>query len=219
VLELIPPADTQELRKLWLRKTEYTETLRILDEMYHRFNSNWSFCNTGFFLFTPRDQVKIGWERVEHHLDAKDWVEAARVLVQCMRIVDQDEIRQVGAIYDIRLYLADVHAVRLGFLVSPNPKKAWYPPTNLQKFHTRVIEELHQIIYLKQAAPVANLDTSGQTFYSLHFPLGTRALQAEESLCFFTGLKKALQAFWQDPLQIPSRSPKYDLRTRWWNGI
>lgn len=75
-------------------------------------------------MFTPRDQVKIGWERVEHHLDAKDWVEAARVLVQCMRIVDQDEIRQVGAIYDIRLYLADVHAVRLGFLVSPNPKKA-----------------------------------------------------------------------------------------------
>jgi len=110
----------KELRKLWLRKTEYTETLRILDEI---------------------DQVKIGWERVEHHLDAKDWVEAARVLVQCMRIVDQDEIRQVGAIYDIRLYLADVHA----------------------KFHTRVIEELHQIIYLKQAAPVANLDTSGQT--------------------------------------------------------
>lgn len=25
---------TQELRKLWLRKTEYNETLRILDEMY-----------------------------------------------------------------------------------------------------------------------------------------------------------------------------------------
>lgn len=96
----------KELRKLWLRKAEYSETTRILDEI---------------------EEVKVGWELVERHTQAQSWVPAARVLIRCARIVEQDEMRQIGAIYDIRLFVLDLY----------------------HKFHTRIIEELHQVIYLK----------------------------------------------------------------------
>jgi hypothetical protein len=44
-------------------------------------------------------------------MQRRDWVAAARVLIRCVRILEQDEMRQIGAIYDIRIFLTDLHHV------------------------------------------------------------------------------------------------------------
>jgi hypothetical protein len=131
----------QELRKLWLRKAEYSETTRILDEMYaqpHHGHGHshttprhaptapltcsdthaWCWCCWWLVVVGERplmghcsEEVKVGWELVERHTQAQSWVPAARVLIRCARIVEQDEMRQIGAIYDIRLFVLDLYHV------------------------------------------------------------------------------------------------------------
>jgi hypothetical protein len=59
------------------------------------------------------DEVKVGWELVERHMHNQNWVAAAHVLIRCARILEQDEMRQIGAIYDIRLFVLDLYHVAL----------------------------------------------------------------------------------------------------------
>lgn len=57
------------------------------------------------------EEVNAGWELVERHVQMKDWVAAARILTRCVRIVEQEEVKQIGAIYDIRIALTDLYSV------------------------------------------------------------------------------------------------------------
>lgn len=97
-----------------------------------------------------REEIRVGWELVEHHIQVKDWVEAARVLSRSMRIIEQEEMKQIGAISDIRLFLTDLHSVMIRYFV--DQPYALLIRALWQKFHIKVIDELHRILYRTNAS-------------------------------------------------------------------
>ncbi|KAL6070959.1 hypothetical protein QOT17_006467 [Balamuthia mandrillaris] len=96
---------TGELHKIWSKHLELEETLRILNQVDE--------------LHNAPDQLKSLAERQE-------WVKAAETLKQCVKLLRQEELSSIGALYNARTFILD-----------------WN-----EHFHQRLVEELHKCIYL-----------------------------------------------------------------------